>query len=696
VGGRIGVIGSVVLGVIAFGGNAVGHARNGAVVFESNRGSGQWAAYVTNTAGTATRRLAPVEEPNDTCHSAIPWSRDGEHLAYAGVEFGLRIYDVHTGRVRNLVPGDSSCDTYSLSPDGSKLAYTGLTSAFVVDEALHHYTVFKGSPDVSADELAWSPDGAHIAYVRSDEDLEVATADGKSRTVVDSNVGTVQPVWSPDGQRLAYGGQSDGNGDVFVDVVDADGSNRQRLSVRRAWDGNIAIDWSPDGNRVVFSIPTGTYVVDADGTHRRRIADGGLTSISWSPDGRLIVYTAGKPSVAWLMNADGSHAHPLPIDLPLGGDVANVSWNPVGVPVQAIVGTPIHIARSQLGEPTGPLAVFSAATGARIRSFPAVSGGSVDTIVADGAGGWFVGGAFNHVGATGCARLAHVLANFRLDRSFCGKADDEVQALAVLDTTLYVGGTFDKLAGATRMSFGALDMRSAGSVSWQPLRGLRYPLRSDEGPVGLAALGRSVYLLGPFSGDLGGAKREQLAAVDPVSAAVQPWAPKIPLIPVGLHVETTIDQVAPSPGAVYVDGRPYGDLEALDARSGALIRWQPVHGHDVVWNLALAGSRLYLGGRFGRIDSAARNNLAAVDPATRALLPWAPQETQPVLRLGASPSAVWAAVAASGETRIDGFDASTGHRLAAHVVVRGGQVAAIAASNSIVLVGGDFDSAQFH
>jgi Tol biopolymer transport system component len=692
---RVLLLASVLVAASACG-SSHPRARNGAIAFLTDRGGGSWAAYVTNATGTRTRRIAATTGPDTICTGALRWSRDGEHLAYTGAEYGLRTYDARTGRARNVVPDGNSCDEYGLSPDGRGFAFTTMNGVSAEDAARGVYTLFAGAPGDSGAGVAWSPDGKQIAYIRGggeQDGLDVATADGKTVKNVAPNVAFgVQPVWSPDSRKLAYVAQPETGVNGFVEVVDASGKHRHRLAPRRQ--ENQVLDWSPNGRQVIWSgSDHGTFIADADGSQLHRVSSADATSISWSPDGRLIAYTAGKPAAAWLMNADGTHAHVLPLDLPYGGDVASIAWNPAGLPVTAIAGKPVHTPRSELGIPTGPLVAFSASTGLPVQGFPKVSAGSVSAIAADGAGGWFVGGDFTTVGGLACKYLAHVRADLHLDRRFCSKPNGEVQALARLGSTLYVGGPFDHLAGTSRVSFGAIDIRSGKATSWQPLKGLPSPLRSDKGLIGLAATRATVYLLGPF-GRVGGAARVQLAAVDPVSAGVQPWNPKAPMVPVGLHVETTIDHVVLAANAVYA-GSPYGELSVFGSKSGEAIPWAPTKGLNVVWAIAVSGDRLYLGGRFSEFDSAPRHNLAAVDATTRALSAWTANETQPVGLLGASSSALWAAVGVNSGSRIDGFDATTGRPLPAHLTVRGGHAATIAASPAMVLVGGDFNAASF-
>jgi dipeptidyl aminopeptidase/acylaminoacyl peptidase len=129
-----------------------------------------------------------------------------------------------------------------------------------------------------------------------------------------------------------------GEGGLWIESIEADGSNRQVL-FRDTYAGGTdnvgeAYDWSPDGSRVAFidstryigEVPTGSswdvYTMNADGTGRRQVTDDGAfdAAPSWSPDGSRIAYASDKGDpdrptcevhVAcdrdiFAMNADGS------------------------------------------------------------------------------------------------------------------------------------------------------------------------------------------------------------------------------------------------------------------------------------------------------------------------------------------------------------------------------------------------------
>lgn len=139
---------------------------------------------------------------------------------------------------------------------------------------------------------SWSPDGAQIAFSGSSAGLVIVAADGsQQRTLLDSGVSGVD--WSPDGATIAFSYNPGSNRDIYL--IDIDGSNLHRLSNTPGLAATPS--WSPDGTMVAFldvDHEDGTpghvlYVINADGTGQRQIADGiidpvNMNVLSWSPD----------------------------------------------------------------------------------------------------------------------------------------------------------------------------------------------------------------------------------------------------------------------------------------------------------------------------------------------------------------------------------------------------------------------------
>lgn len=163
---------------------------------------------------------------------------------------------------------------------------------------------------------AWSADGTKIAFgSRSTRRtargrLETMNADGSQRTTVvayDGDRLVFAPSWSPDGMKIAFCVASDRPAHIWV--VNADGSGLTRLSGRRQDD--CGPDWSPDGSKIAFhNFGGGLFVMDADGSNRRRLVLGHSENPSWSPDGTRIAVTRsptrGSRFDLLVVNADGT------------------------------------------------------------------------------------------------------------------------------------------------------------------------------------------------------------------------------------------------------------------------------------------------------------------------------------------------------------------------------------------------------
>ena len=111
-------------------------------------------------------------------------------------------------------------------------------------------------------------------------------------------------------------------------------------------------DWQPGGGRIVFQRQMNgqhwqIFIVNPDGTGLAALThpvtalvDELPSSVSpaWSPDGQHIVYLSNRTSIEsagawhlWVMNADGSDQHMLPVDVPLDYTFSAeqmVSWGP--------------------------------------------------------------------------------------------------------------------------------------------------------------------------------------------------------------------------------------------------------------------------------------------------------------------------------------------------------------------------------
>src|SRR6185369_15935087 len=118
------------------------------------------------------------------------------------------------------------------------------------------------------------------------------------------------PVFSPDGATIAFSGEYDGNIDVYT--IPAAGGVPKRITHHP--DPDIAVAWTPDGARIVFTSARDSYAGEAK---LYSVASaGGLAqalplplafSGAFSPDGKRFVYTptsGGSPFsfdryVAW-------------------------------------------------------------------------------------------------------------------------------------------------------------------------------------------------------------------------------------------------------------------------------------------------------------------------------------------------------------------------------------------------------------
>jgi outer membrane protein assembly factor BamB len=243
---------------------------------------------------------------------------------------------------------------------------------------------------------------------------------------------------------------------------------------------------------------------------------------------------------------------------------------------------------------TGSAVVVPESGGAIARVTAEIAGGSVRAAVADGAGGWYVGGSFTSVGGIARPGLAHLRADGTLDPAFEPPDSGLVRALALAQGRLYVGGVAGALGGGATAALHALDavtgadtatafavppgargvlalLAGAGRVdaafgeqglaAYDAATGATLWSRPvsaaegiDAGVAALASTGTSLLVGGTFS-DTGGANLE---ALDPTTGA--PSGPKLGVRPdvlalavVGSRAFVARSALNPSLGLSIVD-----------------------------------------------------------------------------------------------------------------------------------------------
>src|SRR6266545_4863530 len=167
-------------------------------------------------------------------------------------------------------------------------------------------------------------------------DIYLANADGSGATILTRSAGSVDwgPAWSPDGTRIAFMGQTpEGTENYEIYVMNADGTGLRRLTDSPASDGFPS--WSPDGRKIAFtstrddcSISEGPdckttgdigpyhtlYVMNADGSGVRRVTDKFAQFVDWSPDGQYLVFSPGlnivRPDGSGLTSLDVAVGEP--------------------------------------------------------------------------------------------------------------------------------------------------------------------------------------------------------------------------------------------------------------------------------------------------------------------------------------------------------------------------------------------------
>jgi len=337
----------------------------------------------------------------------------------------------------------------------------------------------------------------------------------------------------------------------------------------------------------------------------------------------------------------------------------------------------------------GYLAAFDAVTGAPVPGFAPVLNGTVHALEpsADGSR-LYLAGAFTTLNGATRGRLAAVNPTTGATvANAVPNVGGTVRSIVLRGTTLYLGGNFTTVAGQGRNRFAAVDTTTGAlSTTWRPTAEGNAVLTLEMAPDG-----SRLYAGGRFSSVNGQTARAWIAALDPVTGAIQtdfaaqPGREVFDLLADGrglvwaalggslgradvyravdgslrtrLETEGDVEAVEEVGGLVYFGGHDIGPsgnehLGVVDPAAPAILdasRFdEPSTGGDGIWALHSTGRDLWLGGNVGNPWFGFTRHPSVASPAPRT-------ELVPVL-------ASWRYLdraAAPGGWRLPGFDDST-------------------------------------
>ncbi len=247
---------------------------------------------------------------------------DGEELSVGSLE-------VATGEIVRLTPEGRLAGPARWSPDGQQLA-VAMGASLTNDRIRVHrssvdagdlWVAVEGADAGSDDSLpTWSPDCGSIAFAHflsdGSSDIWISDIDGsKRRRITDHGAATVTaPDWSPRGDRLVF--SSDRGGDSEVYTIAIDGTDELQLTDNSHADSWPR--WSPDASRIAWDRRVGTemhlFTMNPDGSEPFKLTAGRSrgTLPVWSPDGEWLAYWLRDEQIGFV-RSDGTDRRELDV-----------------------------------------------------------------------------------------------------------------------------------------------------------------------------------------------------------------------------------------------------------------------------------------------------------------------------------------------------------------------------------------------
>jgi len=196
----------------------------------------------------------------------------------------------------------------TISPDGQYIAYfydEGKDNAKIMVQDIkggQPLEIFSGIESPHAFWLRWSPEGSELllsCIVNGSFNIYILPRlGGNARRLPDQ----YSSCWSPDGSKIASI-SLDNKHIIFTNKNSGDTTSISIIG-DSLWANDI--DWSPDGQRLLFSSEAEIWIINADGSQQQKILEDNvqLRSPRWSAEGSTIYYLKDRDATRDLMKIE--------------------------------------------------------------------------------------------------------------------------------------------------------------------------------------------------------------------------------------------------------------------------------------------------------------------------------------------------------------------------------------------------------
>ena len=318
---------------------------------------------------------------------------------------------------------------------------------------------------------------------------------------------------------------------------------------------------------------------------------------------------------------------------------------------------------------------FDATTGVIDTGFAPNLSGPVWALAPAPDGNVFVGGNFNTVNGASVPKLAKLnVTNGQRITSFTATADARVRRLVIRGNTLYVGGSFSRLANAVRSLLGAVNATTGAidpnlnlAVTGSRIAGAASSIYAMD----VTPDARKLVLIGNFT-SIGGVERWQAGMIDlsTTPATVANWETDryrptcissldtymrdIDFSPDGSYfvIVTTGAFFGGATSGVLCDAASRWETSAIGENLNPT--WTDYTGGDTLHSVAITGTAIYIGGHQRWMNNpfagdspgpgaVNRSGIAALDPVNGVPFSWNPgrDRGQGAFELYSTPAGLW-------------------------------------------------------